>query len=217
VEVQENERHRIARELHDQVGQDLAILQLALSRLQKLAPTTEAAEALSEVREIAVEALKEVRQVSLDLRPGMLDDAGLYSTLREYAQTFSERSHIAVEVTVSGPEERLTPELEVTVFRIVQEAMTNTAKHAQASRVRLALSRGPRTLEVTVQDDGAGFDLEQALQGQRRRSLGLFGMEERCRLSGGELTIESRPGEGTRIKCVWEIPAASAAVAGQVS
>ncbi len=210
VEVQENERHRIARELHDQVGQSLAILQLTLSRLQKAAPTPEAAETLSQVREMALETLKQVRQVSLDLRPGMLDDAGLVSTLREYGQSFAERAVIAVEVSAGDWESPLPSELEVTVFRIVQEAMTNIAKHARASRVRIVLDRSAETLELRVQDDGVGFDIEEALKGQRRKSLGLFGMEERCRLSGGRVEIDSRPGEGTEVVCRWQLTATAA-------
>jgi len=205
VEVQENERHRIARELHDQVGQSLAILQLGLSRLQKLAPTPEAAEALSGVREMALEALREVREVSLDLRPGMLDDAGLVSTLREYAQQFAERTGIAVEVAAADWETRLQPEMEVTVFRIVQEALTNVAKHASAGRVRIGLNRTATTLEVSVRDDGAGFDIEEAMKKQRRKSLGLFGMEERCRLSDGRFEIDARPGQGTTVICSWDL------------
>ncbi len=209
VEVQENERHRIARELHDQVGQSLAILQLGLSRLQKTAPTKQAAATLSQVREMALEALSQVRNLSLDLRPGMLDDAGLVSTLREYAQRFAERAGIAVEVAAGDWQSRLSPELEVTVFRVVQEAMTNVAKHAGAARVRIGVDRAPDALEVSVHDDGKGFEVEEALKGQRRKSLGLFGMEERCRLSGGAFDISSRPGEGTTVRCRWRLSAAS--------
>jgi len=154
---------------------------------------------------VALEALREVREVSLDLRPGMLDDAGLVSTLREYAQQFGERTGIAVEVAAGDWQTRLQPEMEVTVFRIVQEALTNVAKHAGASRARISLIRTATTLEVSVRDDGAGFDIEEAMKKQRRKSLGLFGMEERCRLSDGRFEIDARPGQGTAVVCSWDL------------
>lgn len=215
VEAQENERQRISRELHDQAGQALVALQLGLSRLERVAPTTEIAQTASTLREMALETLTLVRNLALDLRPGMLDEAGLVPTLREYANAFCQRTGIPVEVVASDSEARLPPELEITIFRIVQEALTNVVKHARASHARVTLTRTASRLEVTVEDDGVGFDVEKAMKGQRRKSLGLFGMEERCRLSGGTLELRSQPGQGSRVICTWELPPATAGAAAE--
>lgn len=133
----------------------------------------------------------------------MLDDLGLLPALRQYLRDFGRRTGIMAEMVVSGTPRRLLPELETNLFRVVQEALTNTAKHAGAAKVTVLLNWG-ETLTVRVEDDGRGFDLEQALRNTEKRSLGLFGMQERVALFGGRLSLQSQPGRGTVVEA--EIP-----------
>ncbi len=202
VEAQENERQRVARELHDGIGQALTALQLGLGRMEMNARSPRQKEAAASLRDLSVNTLIDIRDLARDLRPGMLDEMGLEPTLRNYVKTFSERTDIPVECTVTGLAGRLPPELEVTIFRIVQEGLANMARHANASHAWVTLALADETLSVTVQDDGAGFDVE-AVRAHHERSLGLSGMEERCRFTDGALAIESSPGLGTKLVCTW--------------
>lgn len=204
VEAQENERQRVSRELHDGVGQALTALQLGLGRLEMNTRSPTVKDAASSLRDLSVSTLQEIRDLARDLRPSMLDEMGLEPTLRNYVKEFAERIRTPIALHASGLAGRLPQELEVTVFRIVQEGLSNMAKHAGASHGRVDLAQADGALTLIVEDDGAGFDVAtvRATQG---RSLGLSGMEERCRFSDGDLEIESAPGQGTKLVCRWRL------------
>ncbi len=211
VKAQEGERQRVARELHDQAGQTLTALQLGLSQMEGSGPTPDVQEEAAALRRLALEAMRIIRNLTLDLRPSALDELGLPLALRDYTETYTDRTGIPVDLTVTGAPQRLPAETEVTLFRIVQEALTNVAKHAQASQARVTLALENPVVTLTIEDDGVGFDVARALGAEQRRSLGLIGMQERCRLIGGELQIWTSPGEGTRL--VITVPPAAAAAA----
>jgi signal transduction histidine kinase len=154
------------------------------------------------LRDLSVNTLIDIRDLARDLRPGMLDEMGLEPTLRNHVKAFSERTDIPVDLALPGLEGRLPPELEVTIFRIVQEGLANMARYAGASHAWVTLALADGTLSLTIEDDGSGFDVE-AVRAHHRGSLGLSGMEERCRFSDGTLVIESSPGHGTKLVCTW--------------
>ncbi len=199
VKAQEQERQRVARELHDQAGQALTALQLGLSRLELAGLTPEIQEEAAALRQLTVEAMHTIHNLALDLRPSALDELGLPAALQDYIDTFSRRTGLAAKLEVSGQRQRLPVETEVALFRIAQEGLTNVAKHAQASHITIALAFEPPTLRLVIEDNGIGFDVERALTSGLRQSLGLMGMQERCRLLGGELKIHSRPRQGTKL------------------
>jgi signal transduction histidine kinase len=195
LEAQETERRHIARELHDQIGQELTGLKLTLDMSRASLPQAFAG-SLDEPREIVVQLMAQVRTLSLDLRPQMLDDLGLLPALLWHFERYTAQTGVQVLFEHSGvAERRFRPSLETAVYRIAQEALTNVARHAgvAAANVRLLTTYG--TLELHIQDTGQGFDPMAALAGSR--TAGLAGMRERAGLVGGELTIESAPGAGT--------------------
>ena len=203
LETQETERRRVAHELHDELGQALTAIKINLQmpdRLQKQSPD----ELNTENLRIVDDALQQVRRLALALRPSMLDDLGLLPALRWMAGQTAERSGFTVEFDTAMPEVRLAPEIETACFRIVQESLTNIARHAQAQRVEIALHRTGDALMLSVQDDGCGFDLA-AMRGRAVAggSIGVLGMQERAELIGGQLDIESTPGQGStvRLRC----------------
>jgi signal transduction histidine kinase len=202
--AQEEERRGIARELHDEVGQVLTAIKVELSMAQRAIQESGGnAEALAGVRSITDGALSTVRDLSHLLHPAMLDDLGLPAAVEWYAKGFERRHGVRVELLQDRMEERLTADIEAAVYRIVQEALTNVAKHAQATRCRIYLQRLPHTLLVTIEDDGVGFDASAA--GGPGRGLGLISIRERVAQVRGELRLETTPGKGTRLTV--EIPA----------
>jgi two-component system sensor histidine kinase UhpB len=207
VKAQEEERQRVARELHDQAGQTLTALQLGFSHIEASGPTPEVQEKAASLRQLAVEAMHIIRNLALALRPSALDELGLPEALRYVTETLAGRTGIRAKLEVSGSPRRLPAETEVTLFRIVQEALTNVAKHAQANLVTVKLAFDNPRVELSIEDDGVGFDVERALGAERRKSLGLIGMQERCQLIGSRLQIRSRPGKGTRL--VISVPSAA--------
>ncbi|MFN8524801.1 MAG: sensor histidine kinase [Chloroflexota bacterium] len=207
ITAQEEERLRIARELHDETAQALAAL-LVRQRLIERATDPEALRTgMADLRTLTAEALEGVRRMALELRPTMLDDLGLVAALDAAARQFAVRTGLDVRFRVSGNPERLLPEVELVTYRIVQEALSNVVRHAAASRADVSLVAAPTSLTVTVADDGRGFD-PRAVLDSRQRSLGLFGMRERASLVGGKLMIESSPGSGTRV--TLEVPVGQA-------
>jgi len=198
VEAQELERRRLARELHDQTGQELTSVLLGLKAVEEASDDAERVEALAAVREQVVETLHDVRRLAVELRPKALDDFGLAPALERLRETFSEQTGMRVDLE-SRIRERLPPDVETALYRIVQEALTNVVKHAQAGVVSIVLARNASAVTVLVEDDGRGFSREGSGEG-----LGLLGMGERLALLGGKLRIESRPGAGTTI--VAEVP-----------
>lgn len=200
ISAQEEERKRIARELHDEAGQALsaAIMGIA-SAVGKLPPEMkEARESLLNARAVTAEALAEVRKLIHDLRPEILDDLGLVPALRWYVKNRLENLGIKTRLQFSGTEKRLPAQVEVTLFRVVQEAITNIARHAEATRARVSLEVKDSMLTALIEDNGRGFDSEKVLRA--KETLGLRGMEERLALIGGQLRIESAVGRGTKLR-----------------
>jgi two-component system, NarL family, sensor histidine kinase DevS len=195
VDAQEQERTRLARELHDETGQALTSILLGLKQLDEVVDTTEGKASVASLRELVVSTLRDVRGLAVELRPSALDDFGLTAALERLAETFRERAGIEVALEARLGDARLDPALETTLYRIVQEALTNVLKHAEARRVSISLVRKGGSISAVVEDDGRGFDPEAT----RREALGLAGMRERVGLVGGRITIESAPGAGTSL------------------
>lgn len=200
--AQEEERKRIARELHDDTAQALASLLVHLRLLARSAADERLRAGLTELRNLTGAALEGVRRLAIDLRPPVLDDLGLEVALQAYVQDFSRRWPIRATFT-SSHHGRLPPDVELVLYRIVQEALSNVAKHASASQAEACLTRRERTLRMLIEDDGCGFDVE-ATKVSRQPGLGLFGMQERLALIGGTLRVESTVGRGTRVSA--EVP-----------
>jgi two-component system sensor histidine kinase UhpB len=204
ITVQEEERRVIARELHDEVGQALTAIKVELALAQRAIEAAGApSHALDDARSISEGALNRVRDLSHLLHPAILDDLGLTAAVDGYLKGFGRRHDIRVDLLHDRMDERLEPETEATVFRIVQEALTNIVKHAKAHSCRVYLQRLNNTLLVTVEDDGVGF--EPAADNAGRTGLGLIGIRERVARLAGSLRIESAPGKGTRLTV--ELPA----------
>jgi signal transduction histidine kinase/CheY-like chemotaxis protein len=200
LKSQEEERKRIARELHDEIGQSLTALKINLRRV-KAACDGDCSSPFLEESEVLIDGLlQQVRDISLDLRPSMLDDLELVASMRSHLDRMARLSGFVGRFAADPPEIRLPPEVETECFRITQEALTNVIRHARARQVEVALSRNAERLDLVVHDDGAGFDVAAARQrAARGGGLGLLGMQERAALLGGRITIESRPGFGTRV------------------
>jgi signal transduction histidine kinase len=198
--AQEAERRSIARELHDEVGQVLTAIKVELSLAQRaLEASGVRPDALESVRSITDGALHTVRDLSRLLHPAMLDDLGLVATIDTYLKGFGKRHGIRIDLVQDGMDERLAADLEAGVYRIVQEALTNVVRHAQANSCRIYLQRLTNTVVVTIEDDGIGFSVEGLHVGNASRGLGLIGIRERVAQMRGELRLESTPGHGTRL------------------
>jgi signal transduction histidine kinase len=198
LEVQENERRHLARELHDEVMQTLTALKLNLGAV---AQTSAAAQQLEESVETVDDLVEQIRNLSLDLRPSMLDDLGLVAALEWYCERQARRLALPVVFTAEPLPFRPSLEIETTCFRVVQEALTNTAKHARATQVWVDLRHQGGTLFVAISDNGVGFDVAATrLYASQGSGIGLRGMEERLRLVGGQLDITSLPGRGAEIR-----------------
>ncbi|HEX4929257.1 MAG TPA: GAF domain-containing sensor histidine kinase [Gaiellaceae bacterium] len=200
VEAQELERTRLARELHDETGQALTSILLGLKPLEQSAESAEARKAFEAVRELVITTLQDVRRLAVELRPSALDDFGLVPAVERLMETFREQSGLRVDLESQLGEARLSSEAETTLYRVIQETLTNVVKHAGANRVSILLHRKTSTAVAVVEDDGSGFDPNDA----RPDALGLVGMRERVSLVGGRLQIESTPGSGTTV--VAEVP-----------
>ena len=200
-EVREDERTRLSREVHDVLGQQLTAIRLGIGWFGRHYAGDEAAQTrLADVREIIDETIQHVRQIAADLRPGVLDDFGLASAVQWQAVRFEERSGLVCRVDVQGdaepPRDRATA-----AFRVLQEALTNVARHAQATAVSITLVLRPDAVRLVVADDGRGFDARRT----RRRSLGLVGMRERAGALGGTLEVTGLPGQGTVVECTLPV------------
>ncbi|HWQ23174.1 MAG TPA: GAF domain-containing protein [Gaiellaceae bacterium] len=199
VAAQELERRHLARELHDETGQALTSILLELKALEPMLESEAGRAAVAALRERVVSTLQGVRRLAVELRPAALDDFGLATALERLAETIRERASLQLDLELQLGEERLPGEIETTLYRIVQEALTNIVRHAQATRVSVVLRRAAGAVTAVVEDDGAGFD-----PAAQHAGLGLVGMRERAALAGGRLTIEAAPGRGTTI--VAEVP-----------
>jgi signal transduction histidine kinase len=201
LQAQEEERKRLARELHDDTAQSLSTLLINMDLLEPFIPEDGQLlrTGLDRLRSLTKRTLDNVRALSHDLRPTILDDFGLVAALRWYVDEYEQTFGVPVEVEVDKPPERLAPEVELALFRIAQEALTNSGKYAEASSVRLALSFPDSSARLVVEDDGRGFDPEKVIGPTKQGGLGLYGMRERADLLGATLTIHSTPGAGTHV------------------
>ncbi len=203
VEVQEAERHNIARELHDEIGQILTGLKLALE-MAALQPPETINKELIQPQMLVNELMGRVRDLSLDLRPAMLDDLGLLHALLWHFERYTSQTGIGVAFKHAGIEEaRFISGIETAAYRIVQEALTNAARYAKVSEVKVSISTDAENLSVLIEDQGAGFAPNEALDSAS--SSGLAGMRERAQLLGGSLVIESAPNEGTRVSALLPV------------
>jgi signal transduction histidine kinase len=202
VQAQEQERQRIARDLHDETGQTLTALGMGLNGITQTIPNNpqRAIQQARHLQTLAANGLTDLQRLVSGLHPPQLDELGLLPTLRWYAQEVNQYYQLPVTISGSLPEEDISPEAGLTVFRIVQEAVTNTIRHAQASKVTIDLESTSSQLCVRVQDDGQGFDVEAAMRGNELSSLGLLGMLERASLIDADCQIESRRGKGTIVE-----------------
>jgi len=207
IEVQEDERRHIARELHDEIGQQLTGVKLLLDTVQ-CAPAEVAAERLGEAGVAIGDLLGRVRNLSLDLRPAMLDDLGLLPALLWLFERYKGQTGVRVNFELTGLEQRVPGELETAAYRIVQEALTNVARHAGVSEVTVRAGRKAGMLRIQVVDHGVGFDCDAMMQAPE--SGGLAGMRERAVLRGGRMTVESTQGAGTRVTAEFPLPDADA-------
>lgn len=203
IEAQEDERRRIARELHDQIGQVLTAVKMNLHAVQQVCNCSEPRSYVKDNIDAVDEALRLVRDLSVELRPPVLDDLGLATALRWYVDRYTKRTGLNAEVVIELPDEneRFSRDLETACFRIAQEALTNVVRHANASHVMVQLAKEENLLLLTVRDDGVGFDLE----GRRNRApravtLGLVGMQERAHVAGGTIDIDSIVSKGTEVR-----------------
>jgi signal transduction histidine kinase len=210
VLAQEDERRRIARDLHDQLGQQLTALRLTLEMLKaQSVERTELRVQVETLEELARQLDQDVAFRVWELRPTVLEDLGLQAALTDYVRNWSKRFGISAQLHTSrSTDERLTSEVETTVYRLAQEALNNVAKHARAAHVDVVLERSSGSLSLIIEDNGVGFDASNAdTIGQ---GLGLVGMRERAALVGADLQIESTPGEGTTV--ILRAPAVAPAI-----
>jgi signal transduction histidine kinase len=205
VEAQEAERQRIARDLHDETGQALTAIGMGLRGLSTALTSNrnrdQAVKTLRHLETLAAQSLHELQRLIADLRPSHLDDLGLPAALRWYAGIVQERTGLKIVVDIEGDELLISSTLKIAIFRIVQEALNNITKHAQAKDVYIKLEYRTMHVVVSIRDDGIGFDLDKVRMSRNRRpSLGLAGMQERAALVKGEVSIQSSPGQGTLVE-----------------
>lgn len=208
ISAQEEERTRIARELHDETGQALSAILIGLRSIEE-APDVERVRRLSErLRAVTAHAIKDVGRIARGLRPSTLDDLGLVPALQRYCDEL--RTALGIDVTIGGDvAERLPREIETTVYRIVQEALTNVARHAAARTAEVHIERRNGTVRVTIRDDGRGFDVAATMHHEGRQpALGLVGMRERASLVGGTVAFQARASGGATI--VVDLPVGAA-------
>lgn len=207
IAAQEEERKRIARELHDETGQLLTALAVGLGGVeQTMLQDPERAQCqVTELKNITMHAIEGLRQFVSDLRPTLLDDLGLVAALRWLVEQCRERTNLDIGFQVSGTKARLAPQVETVLFRIAQEGLNNVGRHARATRAIVRLEFDDAVVRLVVEDDGRGFDVEQVLSARaEQRAWGLLGIQERVALVGGKFRVDSVSGQGTRL--VVEIP-----------
>ncbi|UCZ57035.1 histidine kinase [Desulfurispirillum indicum] len=202
ITAQETERKRISRELHDETGQVLSSLMLHLQSMKDRPITGEMQEEMENIRSLIARTIHEVKRISRQLRPSILDDMGLFSALNHLCEEYQSNGSFDVDMVVYGQNtgKRLLAELEIALYRIVQESLTNISKHAQARNVSIIFTLTPDQLYLVIEDDGKGFDVEQHFSSDAyKEHLGLHGMQERVEIIGGTLQIESSRETGTTI------------------
>ncbi|MBC7262509.1 MAG: GAF domain-containing sensor histidine kinase, partial [Chloroflexi bacterium] len=203
LQTQIEERRQIGRELHDEIGQLLTMLNIILDMAAD-SPPEEIRRNLDEAKALVKELMTKVRNLSLELQPAVLDDLGLLAALLWHIDRYTAQTQVRVQFTHHGLEgRRFTPAVEIAAYRIVQEALTNVARHAGVPEVEVKARATEDELTLQIRDEGAGFDPKIALA--QMASAGLLGMRERAALAGGHLTIESAPGKGTTITAIFPV------------
>ena len=201
VQAQEDERKSLSRELHDEVGQTLTALGIEIGNIEKLGSGQEFLAHVADARHLTQRTLKTVRDLAMGLRPSMLDDSGLVPALRWEIREFAKRTGIPAELKIDGVLDRLSDNVGTCVYRVVQESLTNCARHAKARNITISLCGGFEHLSLVIQDDGVGFDPASA-----RSGMGILGMEERVRELGGTLKIGSEDSKGTLLRIEIPVP-----------
>jgi signal transduction histidine kinase len=201
LRMQEDERRRIARELHEEIGQMLSALIMTLHATERslVSLPPEVPRQMTYLRGVAESTLEEIRKIVGDLRPTMLDELGLLAAVRAHAHRVLESAGVTVEIETSGLATRLRPAVETALFRIIEESLTNVTRHAGATQVALRIVRSGRTVRATITDNGAGFVPALIPRADEGRGMGVFAMQERAALMGGHVEVRSHPGEGTCI------------------
>ena len=200
IGLQERERRGIARELHDEIGQSLSAIRVQFAKLRRRVEGTELLGLIDAAGALTEQTLGRVRNLSLMLHPPQLETLGLEAALRWHVGQVEKLHGLAVVLDVGPLDRPMDPDLAIAVYRIVQEALNNVVRHARAGQASVAISSDARQLRVDIADDGVGFLLSQVrLKWEESPSMGLIGMQERARLLGGELSVRSQPGQGTRI------------------
>ncbi|MDB5079026.1 MAG: hypothetical protein JWP00_950 [Chloroflexi bacterium] len=201
IQAQENERLRVSRQLHDGPAQAMSNLVLRAEICERWmdADVNRAKSEITGLKSMVNEILQETRRFIFDLRPMILDDLGLLPTLRRYIKDYVEKNKVEVNFLPSGRERRLPTHVETAIFRIIQEALINVAIHANAAHIQVVLDMGDSAATITVEDDGVGFDINKLSLELQQKSLGIASMGQRIEMLGGQLSIDSTMGRGTRV------------------
>ncbi|MDD4047310.1 MAG: histidine kinase [Clostridia bacterium] len=204
IQAQEEERRRVAREIHDGPAQSMANVVLRTEVCEKLLDLDrgEIRKELSELREMVKKSLQDVRRIIFDLRPMTLDDLGLIPAISRYVENIKERYDINVDIKCVGQQRRLDSILEVAIYRIIQESLQNTTKHAKSKNISIQLTIESQRIVVRINDDGKGFDATECIKNPKSGSYGIMGMKERLDILGGQLYIDSKIGEGTEVLAI---------------
>jgi two-component system sensor histidine kinase DegS len=209
IQAQEDERRHLAREMHDGPAQSMANLVMRVEICERLlaAKRPEVMQELSQLKMLVKESLREVRQIIFDLHPMSLDTLGLVPSMQRYFDNLQEREGEAIHFRVTGQIRSLPATMEVALFRMIQEAVSNARKHAQATQIRVQLGFSDGYVSASVTDDGVGFDVHLVEEGRiHHQSFGLIGMRERAVLLAGELSVESQLGVGTTVRICLPAP-----------
>lgn len=200
ITAQEDERKRISRELHDETSQALTSLMVSIRILAEEAGDEAQRSALLTVRDVTAEILRDIRNLAVELRPPVLDDIGLSAALEKYVEQFCRHYEIAVDLKIIGEFKPQNSQIAVAVYRIIQEGLTNIAKHSEASQVTIVLTTQNQAIHLMMEDNGIGISQEAREKARREKRLGLYGMAERAELLGGRLTVTAGPSRGTKLE-----------------
>jgi signal transduction histidine kinase len=212
MQIQEEERTRLSRDLHDEIGQALATLRLEVARAETVTPEDlpEVRERLIRARQLAERTVQTIRDISTLLRPSLLDDLGLQPALEWQVEDFTRRTGVQCELLQHGPRESLPEPVRTCVYRVIQESLHNCEKHSAAKQVTVSIAQAESDITVTVQDDGSGFSTEAEGVARRSGRFGILGMRERATALGGDLEVASAAGAGVRVVLRLPLPAAPA-------